>query len=228
MARASSSESQVEVTSTFSPGTSSVRSVLPSRPSLWAMRCEAAARMCAGAAVIALQADDLRAGKVVLEAQDVVDLGAAPAIDRLVVVADAADVLQRPHRLARAICVRASDGLVPSPPVGEGGARSAPGEGAALIALRTPRPPRLAALASHPLPKGRGERECGERARRRRCAERPRSAPAAAARDTARRWCPDIRRPGCSGSAPGTAAARRGARGTAGCIPAAGRRSRRR
>ena len=37
----------VEVTSTFSPGTSSVRSVLPSRPSLCAMRCEAAARMCA-------------------------------------------------------------------------------------------------------------------------------------------------------------------------------------
>ena len=30
---------------TFSPSTSSVRSVLPSRPSLWAIRCEAAARM---------------------------------------------------------------------------------------------------------------------------------------------------------------------------------------
>ena len=46
----------------------------------------------AGGAVIALEADDLGAGKIVLEAQDVVDLGAAPAIDRLVVVADAADV----------------------------------------------------------------------------------------------------------------------------------------
>ena len=44
-ARASSSESHAPVTVTFSPGTSSVRSVLPSRPSLWAMRCEAAARM---------------------------------------------------------------------------------------------------------------------------------------------------------------------------------------
>ena len=44
-------------------------------------------------AIIALQPDHLGAGKVVLEAQDVVDLGAAPAIDRLVVVADAADVL---------------------------------------------------------------------------------------------------------------------------------------
>ena len=45
MARASSSESQEPVTVTFSPSTSSVSSVLPSRPSLWAMRCEAAARI---------------------------------------------------------------------------------------------------------------------------------------------------------------------------------------
>ncbi len=35
------------VTVTFSPGSSSVRSVLPRRPSLWAIRCEAAARMWA-------------------------------------------------------------------------------------------------------------------------------------------------------------------------------------
>src|SRR5207247_10055918 len=47
----------------------------------------------AGGAVVALQPDNLGAGKIVLEAQDVVDLRAAPAIDRLVVVADAADVL---------------------------------------------------------------------------------------------------------------------------------------
>src|SRR5262249_6762903 len=46
----------------------------------------------AGRAVIALEADHFGAGKIVFEAQDVVDLGAAPAIDRLVVVADAADV----------------------------------------------------------------------------------------------------------------------------------------
>src|SRR5207248_5700426 len=38
-------------------------------------------------AVIAFEADDLGAGKIVLEAQDVVDLRAAPAIDRLVIVA---------------------------------------------------------------------------------------------------------------------------------------------
>jgi hypothetical protein len=84
----------------------------------------------AGRAVVALQPDDLGAGKIMLEAQDVVDLGAAPAIDRLVVVADAADVLRR---------------RVPS------------GSDAA--------------------------------------------ATAAAATDTARRWCPDTRRRGCSGSA---------------------------
>ena len=45
-----------------------------------------------GRAVVLLEADDLRAGEVLLEAQDVADLGAAPAVDRLVVVADAADV----------------------------------------------------------------------------------------------------------------------------------------
>ena len=44
-------------------------------------------------AVVALEPDDLGAGKILLEAQDVVDLGAAPAIDRLVVVADAADIV---------------------------------------------------------------------------------------------------------------------------------------
>ena len=45
MARASSSESQAPVTATFSPSSSSVRSVLPRRPSLCAIRCEAAARI---------------------------------------------------------------------------------------------------------------------------------------------------------------------------------------
>ena len=45
-----------------------------------------------GRAIVALEPDHLRARKVVLEAQDVVDLRPAPAIDRLIVVADAADV----------------------------------------------------------------------------------------------------------------------------------------
>src|SRR5262245_8329602 len=44
------------------------------------------------AAIIPLQADDLRAGKIVIKAQDVIDLSAAPAVDRLIIVADAADV----------------------------------------------------------------------------------------------------------------------------------------
>ena len=51
----------------------------------------------AGGAVIAFESDNLGAGKIVIEAQDVVDLGATPAIDRLVVVADAADVFRRGH-----------------------------------------------------------------------------------------------------------------------------------
>ena len=45
-----------------------------------------------GASVVALQPDDFRAGKIMIEAQNVIDLRAAPAIDRLVVIADAADV----------------------------------------------------------------------------------------------------------------------------------------
>ncbi len=49
----------------------------------------------AGRAIIALEANDFRAGEILFEAQDVVDLRAAPAIDRLVVVADAADVFGR-------------------------------------------------------------------------------------------------------------------------------------
>ena len=94
-ARASSSESQTRRPrpSARRDRCASVNSVLPSRLSLWAIRCEAAPRMCAGRAVVALEADHVGAGKILLEAQDVVDLGAAPAIDRLVVVADAADVL---------------------------------------------------------------------------------------------------------------------------------------
>src|SRR5207302_9895079 len=57
----------------------------------------------AGRAVIALEPNDFGAGKVVLEAQDVVDLGAAPAVDRLVVVADAAGVFERSLRRLRLI-----------------------------------------------------------------------------------------------------------------------------
>jgi len=76
---------------TFRRRPSSVRSVLPSRPSL--CRSDGSAAGCGRWSGSALQADDFGAGKIVIEAQDVVDLGAAPAIDRLVVIADAADVL---------------------------------------------------------------------------------------------------------------------------------------
>ncbi len=55
----------------------------------------------AGASIVALKPDDLGAGKVMIEAQNVIDLGAAPAIDRLVVIADAADVFLRCHSGAR-------------------------------------------------------------------------------------------------------------------------------
>ena len=48
-----------------------------------------------GRAIVPLQLDDLGAGEVALEAQDVVHLGPAPAIDRLIVVAHAADIARR-------------------------------------------------------------------------------------------------------------------------------------
>jgi hypothetical protein len=42
--------------------------------------------------VASLQANDFRAGEIALEPEDVADLGAAPAVDGLIVIADAADV----------------------------------------------------------------------------------------------------------------------------------------
>ena len=45
-----------------------------------------------GGTVVLFEADDLGAGEILFELQDVADLGPAPAVDRLVVVADAADV----------------------------------------------------------------------------------------------------------------------------------------
>src|SRR5262245_3721179 len=53
----------------------------------------------AGGTVVALEADDPGARKIVLEAQDVADLGPAPAVDRLVVVPHATDIFE--HRLYR-------------------------------------------------------------------------------------------------------------------------------
>ena len=45
--------------------------------------------------VVLLQADDLRAREILLEAEDVGDLGSAPAVDRLIVVADTAEIAAR-------------------------------------------------------------------------------------------------------------------------------------
>ena len=42
--------------------------------------------------IISLKPDHLGAGKILLEAQDVFDICAAPSVDRLVVIADAAQV----------------------------------------------------------------------------------------------------------------------------------------
>src|SRR3546814_9394715 len=46
-----------------------------------------------GRAVILFELDDRRAGEILLELEDILDLRAAPRIDRLIVVADAGDVL---------------------------------------------------------------------------------------------------------------------------------------
>src|SRR5262249_39267714 len=54
----------------------------------------------AGRAIVPLQTDDLGTGKVLLEAQNIVDLGTAPAIDRLIIVTNTADVLRRAPNIA--------------------------------------------------------------------------------------------------------------------------------
>ncbi len=139
----------------------------------------------AGGAVVALEPDDLCAGKVVLEAQDVVDLGAAPAVDRLIVVADAADVfdvglwgLRRRWGLA----LRDARALPELLRVrGEGGVCST------LIRVAGS----LLILRSR-VQRGVSKDEATGTAALRESAPGTR----AAARDTARRWCPDIRRPG--------------------------------
>ncbi len=65
----------------------------------------------AGGTVVALEPDHFGAGEILLETQDVVHLGAAPAVNRLVVVTNAADVLGRaPERALvigrAALCLR--------------------------------------------------------------------------------------------------------------------------
>ncbi len=112
----------------------------------------------AGGAVIALQPDHRGAGKIVLEAQDVVDLGAAPAIDRLVVVADAADVFRR---AAAVDAARLTWRSAPARPTGGrcGAVRSAPGgRRRASSALSRCGGPRLRAASAALMPGGRRSR----------------------------------------------------------------------
>ena len=45
-------------------------------------------------AIVALEPNNFRAGKVLFEAENVVDLRSTPAVNRLIIVADAADVLR--------------------------------------------------------------------------------------------------------------------------------------
>ena len=95
MRRASSWPSQTPMTVTFSP----VAVVGPQRlaepAGVVGDEAGGGGEDVRGRAVVLLEPDDLGAGKVLLEAQDVGDLGAAPAVDRLVVVADAAEVAAR-------------------------------------------------------------------------------------------------------------------------------------
>ena len=46
-------------------------------------------------AVVLFEADDLRLGKILLEFEDVADVGATPGVNRLVFIADGADVVPR-------------------------------------------------------------------------------------------------------------------------------------
>ena len=48
-----------------------------------------------GASVVSFQPNNLGAGEVMVESENVIDLRPAPAIDRLIVIADAADVFLR-------------------------------------------------------------------------------------------------------------------------------------
>ena len=60
----------------------------------------------AGGAVVLLELDDLRLGEVLLKVEDVPDVRAAPAVDRLVVVADDAEVVLLPRQQADELVLR--------------------------------------------------------------------------------------------------------------------------
>ena len=63
-------------------------------------------------AVVLLQADDAGLGKVLLELQDVADVGAAPGVDALVLIADRADVVLAARQHAHQLVLRAVGVLI--------------------------------------------------------------------------------------------------------------------
>ena len=83
------------MTRTFSPSPASVHKGLAEPAGVVGDEAVGGGEDVRGRAVVLFEPDDLRAGEILLEAQDVGDLGAAPGVDRLVVVADAAQVAAR-------------------------------------------------------------------------------------------------------------------------------------
>ncbi len=90
--RASSSASHKARTTTLSPSPAWVHRVLPSRPSIVRDHPAGGAEDARGRTVVFFEPDHRGAGKIRLETQDVADLRAAPAVDRLVVVTDTAQI----------------------------------------------------------------------------------------------------------------------------------------
>ena len=90
----------------FSPSPASVHSHLPMRSVLLRDHGAGGFQDVFGRAVILLQADDHGARKIALEIQNVADVRAAPAVDRLILVAHHGDVValarQQAHQLVLA------------------------------------------------------------------------------------------------------------------------------
>jgi hypothetical protein len=77
-----------------SPSCSSVNRRFSRRSVLRAMMRVGRAQDAAGRSVVLLQLDHARAGVVALEVEDVADVGAAPLVDRLILVADHGDAVR--------------------------------------------------------------------------------------------------------------------------------------
>ncbi len=80
-----------------------------------------------GAAVILLQPDDFGVGIIVIEVENIADLGPSPAVDRLIIIADHAEVIFRadqqlhkpilnPVGILKLIDQQVPEALLPAPP----------------------------------------------------------------------------------------------------------------